>query len=77
MECLVQIGADVNIGSGLDTPLCHACTYGDERIVGILLHKGVTDIQTALHLSLQLGHHQIVGLILKHFSCDLQGECTL
>ena len=39
VEFLVQWGAEVNIGMGEDTPLCHACRKEDKHMVGILLEQ--------------------------------------
>lgn len=69
-DCLIKKGADVNAGDGLNTPLCSACRNGHEEMVKFLLTQGITDIQSALELSLEMGHGNIVGLLLQYLSHD-------
>ena len=68
--CLIKKGADVNAGDGANTPLCSACKNGNEEMVRFLLAQGITDIQSALKLSLEMGHANIVGLLLQYLSHD-------
>ncbi|XP_019623007.1 PREDICTED: leucine-rich repeat serine/threonine-protein kinase 2-like [Branchiostoma belcheri] len=70
VECLIQLGADVNTGEGHNTPLCLACERGDEHLVHFLLKQGISDLQPALQLSLKKEHHTIIGLLLKHMGHD-------
>ncbi|XP_078595563.1 leucine-rich repeat serine/threonine-protein kinase 2-like isoform X5 [Branchiostoma floridae x Branchiostoma japonicum] len=70
VECLIQLGADVNTGEGHNTPLCLACERGDEHLVHFLLKQGISDLQPALQLSLKKEHHSIIGLLLKHMGHD-------
>ncbi|CAH1266221.1 MFHAS1 [Branchiostoma lanceolatum] len=72
VECLIQLGADVNTGEGHNTPLCLACERGDEHLVHFLLKQGISDLQPALQLSLKKEHHSIIGLLLKHMGHDLE-----
>ena len=69
-DCLIKKGADVNAGNGVNTPLCCACKNGNEAMVRFLLTQGITDIQNALNLSLEMGHANIVGLLLQYLSHD-------
>lgn len=69
-NCLIKKGADVNAGQGENTPLCCACKNGKEEMVQFLLTQGITDIQCALRLSLEMGHNNIVGLLLQHLGHD-------
>ena len=39
VECLVQLGADVNCGSGQDTPLCYASKRKDKDMLLYLLNN--------------------------------------
>ena len=39
VDCLVQLGADVNHGHGLATPLCLACKLNNEAMVLYLIAK--------------------------------------
>ena len=68
--CLIKKGADVNAGDRLNTPLCSACRNGREEMVKFLLTQGITDVQSALELSLEMGHGNIVGLLLQYLSHD-------
>ncbi|KAI8511237.1 Leucine-rich repeat serine/threonine-protein kinase 2, partial [Branchiostoma belcheri] len=70
VECLIQLGADVNTGEGHNTPLCLACERGDEHLVHFLLKQGISDLQPALQLSLKKDYHNIIGLLLKHMGHD-------
>ncbi|XP_070559117.1 leucine-rich repeat serine/threonine-protein kinase 2-like isoform X2 [Ptychodera flava] len=70
VECLLQLGADVNVGEGINTPLCYACKRQDIEMVKLLLRQGVTDMQTALRMSLKQESHCIAGLLLKHMGHD-------
>lgn len=36
-ECLIEVGADVNIGQGTETPLYHAVSNNNESMVAFLL----------------------------------------
>lgn len=69
-DCLIKKGADVNAGHGENTPLCRACQNGKEEMVKFLLTQGITDIQSALRLSLEMGYNNIVGLLLQHLGHD-------
>ena len=69
-DCLIKKGADVNVGDGVNSPLCSACMNGKEDVVKFLLTQGITDIQSALKLSLDMGHGNIVGLLLQYLSHD-------
>ncbi len=69
-DCLIKKGADVNAGHGENTPLCRACQNGKEEMVKFLLTQGITDIQSALRLSLEMGYSNIVGLLLQHLGHD-------
>ena len=69
-DCLIKKGADVNAGHGENTPLCRACQSDKEEMVKFLLTQGITDIQSALRLSLEMGHSNIVGLLLQHLGHD-------
>ena len=68
--CLIKKGADVNVGAGENTPLCQACKNGRDEMVQYLLTQGITDIQSALRLSLEMDHKNIVGLLLQHLGHD-------
>ncbi|XP_077988732.1 leucine-rich repeat serine/threonine-protein kinase 2-like [Glandiceps talaboti] len=70
VECLLQLGADVNVGEGVNTPLCYACKREDIEMVKLLLKQGVTDMQTALRISLEQNSHAITGMLLKHMGHD-------
>jgi len=69
-DCLIKKGADVNAGHGENTPLCRACQNCKEEMVKFLLTQGITDIQSALRVSLEMGHSNIVGLLLQHLGHD-------
>ncbi|CAL1534532.1 unnamed protein product [Lymnaea stagnalis] len=69
-ECLIEVGADVNIGQGSDTPLYYAVSSNNERMVELLLRHEVRDVQTSLRLSLEKGYHKITGLLLAHIGRD-------
>ena len=69
-DCLIKKGADVNAGEGVNSPLCSACMNGKDDVVKFLLTQGITDIQSALKLSLDMGHGNIVGLLLQYLSHD-------
>ena len=69
-DCLIKKGADVNAGHGDNTPLCRACQNGKEEMVQFLLTQPITDIQSALRLSLEMGYSTIVGLLLQHLGHD-------
>lgn len=69
-DCLMKKGADVNAGDGENTPLCYACKNEREEMVKFLLTQGITDIQSALRLSLEMGYGNIVGLLLQHLGHD-------
>ncbi|KAJ8302247.1 hypothetical protein KUTeg_021234 [Tegillarca granosa] len=67
VDCLLEIGADVNFGQGQDTPLCHAVRCQNENLVKLLLKQSVIDshLHNALMISLKLPSHQITGLLLS------------
>lgn len=69
-DCLIKKGADVNAGDGVNSPLCWACKNEKEDMVRFLLTQGITDIQSALKLSLEMDHGNIVGLLLQYLSHD-------
>ena len=69
-DCLIKKGADVNAGHGENTPLCRACQNCKEEMVKFLLTQGITDIHSALRVSLEMGHRNIVGLLLQHLGHD-------
>jgi len=69
-DCLIKKGADVNAGHGENTPLCRACQNGKEEMVKFLLTQGITDIQSSLRVSLEMGYSNIVGLLLQHLGHD-------
>ncbi|EDO37102.1 predicted protein [Nematostella vectensis] len=68
--CLIQIGADVNAGEGTNTPLCAACKNNKEDMVQFLLSQGITDVQTALMLCLEMRHNNLVGILLQKLGHD-------
>ncbi|XP_013412529.1 leucine-rich repeat serine/threonine-protein kinase 2-like [Lingula anatina] len=73
VECLVELGADVNIGSGHRTPLCYAVLRGHENLVKFLLKQGATDLPRALRLSLeQEDNDSITGILLKYIGHNKQ-----
>lgn len=63
-ECLIRVGADVNVGEGYKTPLCFACMNNQEEMVKYLLTQVVTDVQTALRLLLT---HTITKYCFSYF----------
>ena len=65
-EFLVEMGADVNSGHETKTPLCTACKNSREEVVRFLLRQGISDVQTALRLCLEMGHDTLVGILLQH-----------
>lgn len=69
-DCLIRKGADVNAGNGVKTPLFRACENEREEMVKFLLTQGITDVQSALTLSLEMGYGNIVGLLLQHLGHD-------
>ena len=69
-DCLMKKGADVNAGDGVNTPLCCACKNDKEEMVKFLLTQGITHIQSALKLSLEMGYGNTVGLLLQHLCHD-------
>ncbi|XP_035828110.1 leucine-rich repeat serine/threonine-protein kinase 2 isoform X2 [Aplysia californica] len=71
-ECLLEVGADVNIaqGSDSDTPLYLAVNNNDENMVRFLLRYEVRDVQTSLRLSLERNYHSITGLLLSYIGQD-------
>lgn len=71
-HCLIQLEADVNVGEGTNTPLCAACKNNKEEMVRFLLTQGITDIQTALNLCLEMDNHELVGLLLQKMGHDRQ-----
>ncbi|XP_072026368.1 leucine-rich repeat serine/threonine-protein kinase 2-like [Amphiura filiformis] len=74
VEILVELGADINQGEGEETPLCQACKREDVELVQILLRKqGSSDVQMALHISLEKKNDTIVGLLLEHMGYDKEG----
>ncbi|XP_055882524.1 leucine-rich repeat serine/threonine-protein kinase 2-like isoform X3 [Biomphalaria glabrata] len=69
-ECLIEIGADVNIGHGAETPLYYAVKNNNNNMVELLLRHGVRDVRTALKLSLDCGYHSITGMLLAYIGRD-------
>lgn len=69
-DCLIRKGADVNAGNGAKTPLFRACENEREEMVKFLLTQGITDVQNALTLSLEMRYGNIVGLLLQHLGHD-------
>ncbi|GFO07401.1 leucine-rich repeat serine/threonine-protein kinase 2, partial [Plakobranchus ocellatus] len=76
-ECLIEVGADVNIGKGMDTPLSLAVKHKNEELVRLLLKQEVRDVQTSLKLSLQLEYHDISGMLLSHIGQDKETGTVL
>lgn len=66
VQCLVEMGADVNAGQGTNTPLCAACKNCKEEVVQFLLMQGISDVQSALRLCIEMGHDSLVGILLQH-----------
>ena len=75
VRCLVESGADVNaqINNKSETPLFPACYFGHLSVVTYLINQGaIIDVQgndlnngkTALHYAVQMGHLEIVSLLL-------------
>ena len=75
VRCLVESGADVNaqINNKSETPLFPACYFGHLSVVTYLINQGaIIDLQgndlnngkTALHYAVQMGHLEIVSLLL-------------
>ncbi|KAK3762803.1 hypothetical protein RRG08_040498 [Elysia crispata] len=76
-ECLLEVGADVNIGKGMDTPLSLAVKNENRDLVTLLLKQEVRDVQTSLKLSLQLEYHDISGMLLSHIGQDKETGTVL
>ncbi|ESO88803.1 hypothetical protein LOTGIDRAFT_165219 [Lottia gigantea] len=70
VECLLQIGSDVNIGEGQETPLYYAVKNQDENMVKLILEHNVCDILTSLQLSLDKQYDYITGLLLSYIDSD-------
>ncbi|GFR73438.1 leucine-rich repeat serine/threonine-protein kinase 2-like [Elysia marginata] len=66
-ECLIEVGADVNIGKGMDTPLSLAVKNKNRDLVTLLLKQ----------LSLQLEYHDISGMLLSHIGQDKETGTVL
>ncbi|XP_041348341.1 leucine-rich repeat serine/threonine-protein kinase 2-like isoform X2 [Gigantopelta aegis] len=77
VECLVEIGADINIGQGHTTPLFFAVKNKDDNMVKFLLQQEVRDLQTSLQLSLKQETHIITGMLLSKIGQDKQGGTVL
>ena len=71
---MIQLGADVNVGSGLESPLCLACKYQDIRLISLLLQENVHDLLCALKLALGLRNDNIIGQILYDYGHDRDGS---
>ncbi|KAH9504825.1 hypothetical protein Btru_062039 [Bulinus truncatus] len=69
-ECLIEIGADVNVGHGEETPLFYAVKNNNEKMVDLLLSHEVRDVRTALKLSLECSYHSITGMLLAYIGRD-------
>ncbi|XP_069115691.1 leucine-rich repeat serine/threonine-protein kinase 2-like isoform X2 [Argopecten irradians] len=72
-ECLLELGADVNLVQDGCTPLYIAVEKQDEDLVQLLLRQHITDIQSPLKLSLSQSSHQITGMLLGHVNKDREG----
>ncbi|XP_071805537.1 leucine-rich repeat serine/threonine-protein kinase 2-like isoform X2 [Asterias amurensis] len=70
VDVLLQLSANVNVGQGKETPLCMAVQRGNTDMVKLLLKQGVSDINTALRVSLDLKHNIITGLLLQNMGHD-------
>ncbi|KAK6177346.1 hypothetical protein SNE40_015465 [Patella caerulea] len=70
VECLLEIGSDVNIGEGQETPLYFAVKNQDENMVRLLLKHEVTDVRTPLRHSLDKQYHYITSLLLPYVDQD-------
>ncbi|PIK33841.1 hypothetical protein BSL78_29336, partial [Apostichopus japonicus] len=70
VEVLLQLGANVNTGSGRETPLCYACQNNNEEMMILILEQNVSDMQTALKYCLDLEYHHLAGIILAYIGYD-------
>ncbi|XP_064633559.1 leucine-rich repeat serine/threonine-protein kinase 2-like isoform X2 [Lineus longissimus] len=71
VACLVELGADINVGSGYNTPLGYACQQENEELVQYLLEQGtVNDVETPLKWSLRNHTDNITGMLLRHMGFD-------
>lgn len=73
VECLIQLGADVNCGEDNYTPFCYACRSNNLELVHFLLKHGVSDVHDALALCLNTNRDVIAGFLLKHMGHDEDG----
>ncbi|XP_060603950.1 leucine-rich repeat serine/threonine-protein kinase 2-like [Ruditapes philippinarum] len=72
-ECLIELGADVNIGEDENTPLFLAVAGLHEHLVSLLLKQDIQDLRTPLVQSLKQKSHTISGLILQYLGFDRDG----
>ncbi|XP_077987744.1 leucine-rich repeat serine/threonine-protein kinase 2-like [Glandiceps talaboti] len=73
VECLLQLGADVNTGSNSDTPLCYACSRANNQdMVECILKREGNGLKSALHICLTEGHLDSAGLLLAHIGIEKQ-----
>ncbi|KAK7465037.1 hypothetical protein BaRGS_00037776 [Batillaria attramentaria] len=70
VECLIEIGAEVNTGQGEDTPLYCAVKNRDTNMVRLLLRQEIRDVQGPLKLSLKQESHEITGMLLSLIGQD-------
>ncbi|XP_070559105.1 leucine-rich repeat serine/threonine-protein kinase 2-like isoform X2 [Ptychodera flava] len=75
VECLLQLGANVDAGDGTNTPLCHACTRRNKAMVKVILRQRGNSIMKALAICLQNQSYDIVGILLAHIGIEKQGGC--
>ncbi|CAG5133127.1 unnamed protein product, partial [Candidula unifasciata] len=76
-ECLIEVGADVNMGQGTETPLYQAVSNNNESMVAFLLQHGVRDVLTSLKLSLAENYHSITGMLLACIGQDKETGTVL
>ena len=74
---MIQLGADVNVGSGLNSPMCHACKSQDAHLISLLLQENVHDLLSPLKLALGLRSDNVIGHILYHFGHNREGIISL
>ncbi|KAL3853636.1 hypothetical protein ACJMK2_017166 [Sinanodonta woodiana] len=69
-QCLLELGADVNIRQGQETPLFIAVAKKNENLVRLLLKQEIQDLLTPLTESLSHGNKKIIGSILEQHGFD-------
>ncbi|XP_070559106.1 leucine-rich repeat serine/threonine-protein kinase 2-like [Ptychodera flava] len=70
VQCLLQLGADVNAGEGEDTPLCNVCRRNDKEMADLILKEDIVDMRTPLSICTKLQNFDTAATLLQRIGVD-------